>query len=148
MKERTFTDTALSIAIFAMPFVFVVTLFWVTREAPGLRTAHALVFYLALVAVGVAREVRADERLDEVELTAARFGARWGLLGGSAFMFFLILLPPVHPLLADIADALGRIEDRSMTGESRLFLLGGLTMFFSQEIFKSVLAATWKWSKR
>jgi hypothetical protein len=148
MKERMFTDTALNIALFAMPFVFVATLYWVTREAPGLRTAHAFIFYLSLWALAAAKEARAEERLDEVELTAARFGARWGLLGGFAFMFFLILLPPVHPLLADIADALGRIEDRSMTGESRLFLLGGLTVFFSQLILKSVLAAAWTWAKR
>jgi hypothetical protein len=148
MKERTFTDTALTVAIFAMPFVLVATLFWVTREAPGLRTAHTFVFYLSLFALVAAKEARADERLDEVELTAARFGARWGLLGGFAFMFFLTLLPPVHPLLADMADALGRVEDDTMTGESRLFFLGGLTMFFAQQIFRSVLAATWKWSKR
>lgn len=148
MKERTFTDTALNIAIFASPVVFVATLFWVTREAPGLRTAHFFVFYLVVVAVAAAREVRADARLDEVELTAARFGARWGLLGGSAFMFFLTFLPAVQPLLANLADALDRIEDRSMTGESRLFLLGGLTMFLSQEILRSGLAAMWMRSKR
>jgi hypothetical protein len=148
MKEKTYIDTALSFAIFAMPFVFVATLFWVTREAPGLRTAHTFVFYLSLWALVAVKEARADERLDEVELTAARFGARWGLLAGFTFMFFLTLLPPVHALLADMADTLGRIEDKTMTGESRLFLLGGITVFLLQEIFRSVLAATWKWSKR
>jgi hypothetical protein len=148
MKEKTFTDTALTIALLAMPFVFVATLFWVTREAPGLRTAHTFVFFLCLHALVTTKEARADEQLDEVELTAARFGARWGLLGGFSFMAFLTLLPPVHPLLADIADYLGRVEDRSMTGESRLFLLGGVTMYVSQLIFKSVLAATWTWAKQ
>lgn len=148
MKKRTFTDTALTVALLAMPVVFVVTLFWVAREAPGLRTAHTFVVYLCWHALWAVNEARADEQLDEVELTAARFGSRWGLLGGFSFTFFLTSLPTVHPLLADLADALGRMEDRTMTGESRLFLLGGLTMFVSQLFFKSVLAAAWKWSKR
>jgi hypothetical protein len=148
MKEKTFTDTALGISIIALAVAFVVTLFWVADRAPSLRTAHILLFIIATYGVSAAAQVRADRRLDEVELAAARFGARWGLVGGVAFMTVLTFLPPIHSLLAEIVAAFGRIEDDSMTGESRLFLLAIVSTFIAQETFRSVFAAAWRWSKR
>lgn len=148
MKEKTFTDTALGIAIVVLAIAFVLTLIWVADRAPWLRTAQILFFIIATYGVSAAAQMRADKRLDEVELAAARFGARWGLIGGVAFVTVLTFLPPVHSLLAEIAAAFGRIEDDSMTGESRLFLLGIVTTFIAQETFRSVFAAAWRWSKR
>ena len=148
MKEKTFTDTALGVAIVALFVAWVVTLFWVGGGAPWLRAAHILFFVIATYAVGAVAQVRADRRLDEVELAAARFGARWGLVGGVAFMTVLTFLPPIHSLLAEIAGVFSRIEDDSMTGESRLFLFGIVTTFIAQETFRSVFAAAWRWSKR
>jgi hypothetical protein len=63
-------------------------------------------------------------------------------------MTILTVLPPVHSLLAEIAGAFGRIEDDSMTLESRLFLLSIVTTFVAQEAFRSVFAGAWRWSKR
>jgi len=148
MREKNFTDTALSVAIVALAVAWVVTLFWVAGGGPWLRTAHILFFVIAIYGVSAAAQVRADRRLDEVELAAARFGARWGLVGGVAFMTVLTFLPPIHSLLAEIAGSLSRIEDRGMTGESRLFLLGIFTTFMAQETFRTVFTAAWKWSKR
>jgi hypothetical protein len=148
MKEKTFTDTALAVAPVVLFVTWVVTLFWVAGGEPWLRAAHILVFFVAAYGVGAAAQVRADRRLDEVELAAARFGARWGLVTGVAFMSALTFLPPIHSLLAEIAGALSRIEDRGMTGESRLFLLGIVTTFMAQETFRTAFTAAWKWSKR
>lgn len=75
MKEKTFTDTALNIALFALAVAWVVTLIWVADRAPWLRPAHALFFIIAVYSVGAVQQIRADRRLDEVELAAARFGA-------------------------------------------------------------------------
>jgi hypothetical protein len=148
MNEKTFTDTALAVAPVVLFVAWVVTLFWVGGGEPWLRAAHILVFFVAVSGVGAAAQVRADRRLDEVELAAARFGARWGLVTGVAFMSALTFLPPIHSLLAEIAGSLSRIEDRGMTGESRLFLLGIFTTFMAQETFRTVFTAAWKWSKR
>jgi hypothetical protein len=148
MKEKTFTDTALGIAPVALFVAWVVTLFWVADGGPWLRAVHILVFTIAIYGVGVAAQVRADRRLDEVELAAARFGARWGLVAGVAFITVLTFLPPIHSLLAEIAGAFSRLDDDSMTGESRLVLLGIVTTFIAQETFRSVFAAAWRWSKR
>jgi hypothetical protein len=148
MKTKTFTDTALAIAPVALFVAWVGTLYWVGGGGPWLRAAHILFFFIAAYGVGAAAQVRADRRLDEVELAAARFGARWGLVSGIAFVSMLTFLPPIHSLLAEIAGVFSRIEDNSMTLESRLFLLGIVTTFVAQETFRSVFAAAWRWSKR
>ena len=148
MQRKTFTDTAFAIAPVALFVAWVVTLFWVGDGRPWLRAAHTLIFFVALYGVGAVMQVRADRRLDEVDLAAARFGARWGLFVGVAFMTLLSFLPPIHSLLAEIAGVFGGLDDNSMTRESRLFLLGIVTTFVAQETFRSVFAAAWKWSKR
>jgi hypothetical protein len=135
-------------ANFALVAGWVATLYWAADWPPWLRTAHILAFVIATYGVSAAAQARADRRLDEVELAAARFGARWGLPGGVAFMTVLALLPPFQVVLAAIAGVFGRIEDDSMTGASRLFLLAIVTTFIAQETFRTVFAAAWKWSKR
>ena len=148
MKKKTFTDTALGIAPVPLFVAWVVAIFWVGDGRPWLRAVLALFFFVALYGVAVVAQVRADGRLDEVELAAARFGARWGLFVGFAFMTVLTLLPPIHSLLAEIAGVFGGLDDDAMTRESRLFLLAIATTFVVQETFRSVFAAAWKWSKR
>jgi hypothetical protein len=148
MKKKTLTDTALGIAPVALFAAWVATIFWVGDGRPWLRAVNALFFFFALYGVAAVAQVRADGRLDEVELAAARFGARWGLFVGVAFVTVLTFLPPIHSLLAEIADVFGGLDDDAMTRESRLFLLGVVTTFVAQETFRSVFAAAWKWSKR
>jgi hypothetical protein len=126
----------------------VATLYWVGGGGPWLRAAHTLLFFVALYGAAAAAQVRADARMDEVELAAARFGARWGLVAGVAFVTLLTFLPPIHSLLAELAGVFDRIRDEAMTGDSRLFLLGIVTTFVAQEIFRSVFTAAWRWSKR
>lgn len=148
MKTHTLTDAAIGVAPAALFVTWVVTLFWVADGGPWVRAAHILVFFVAAYGFGAVAQLRADSRLDEVELAAARFGARWGLVTGVAFVSLLTFLPPIQSLLGEIAVALGRIEDRGMTGYSRLFLLGIVTTFVAQEIFRSLFTIGWRWSKR
>jgi hypothetical protein len=148
MKTKTFADTALGIAPVALFVAWVVTLFWVGDGRPWLRAAHTGFFFVTLYGVAAVAQIRADGRLDEVELAAARFGARWGLFVGVAFMTLLSFLPPIHSLLAELAGVFGGLDDNSMTRESRLFLLGIATTFVAQETFRSVFTAAWRWSKR
>jgi hypothetical protein len=148
MKKKTFTDIALVFAPVVLFVAWVGTLFWVGDGRPWLRAAHTLVFFVALYGVVAIAQVRADGRLDEVELAAARFGARWGLFVGYAFMTLLTFLPPIHSLLAELAEVFGGLDDDSMTRESRLFLVAIGMTFVAQEALRSVFAAAWKWSKR
>src|SRR5687768_8411691 len=102
MKRKTLADTALGIAPVALVLAWVLTLYWVRGGGLWLRVAPTILFFVAIYGVSAVAHVRADARLDEVELAAARFGARWGLVSGIAFMSLLSLLPPVHSLLAEI----------------------------------------------
>jgi hypothetical protein len=148
MKGRTLADTAINIAGLALLLAFVPTLIWVATRAPDLKAAHILVFVLAGWGVSVAHAVRADGRLDEVELAGARFGARWGLPGGFAVVSLLSILPVAQPLLVNFGAALARVEADNMTGESRLFLFGALATFAAQEALRSIFTKVWNWSKR
>ncbi len=148
MKKKTVLDTVLAITPVVLFLAWVGTLFWVGGAGPWVRAVHILIFFVAMYGVGVVIQVRADRRLDEVELAAARFGARWGVVGGVALMTILTFLPPVHSLLAALASVFGGIEDESMTRESRLVLFAILATSVAQEIFRSLFTAAWKWSKR
>jgi hypothetical protein len=148
MKQKTAVDTALGLAMAALIVGWVVSLIWAAQQPDWLRSAHTLIFIIVVSAVGAAMQVRADGRLDEVELAAARFGARWGLVAGVAFMNVLIFLPPFQSLLTESADAFRRFNGYPRAVEGRMFLLGMVSTFVAQEAFRSLLAVGWKWSKR
>jgi formate hydrogenlyase subunit 3/multisubunit Na+/H+ antiporter MnhD subunit len=93
-------------------------------------------------------QVRAERRLDEVELAAARFGGRWGLVAGVVFVIALIYLPPIQLLLVELGAVLGRKSGYPRAVEPRLFMFGVVCTFLAQDIFRFILAAAWKWSKR
>lgn len=148
MKEKTAADTALQLAMAVLVVGWIVSMVWVIRQPDWLRAAQAIFFLMATWAVGAAMNARADQRLDEVELAAARFGARWGLVAGVAFMSLLIFLPPFQDLLTEFAGTLRGFNGYPRAVEGRIFLLGIVSTFVAQEAFRSLLSAGWKWSKR
>jgi hypothetical protein len=148
MNQKTATDTALGAAGPVLTVGWVVSLVWVAEQPDWVRSAQTLFFLIAIWGVGAAAQARADGRLDEVELAAARFGARWGLVAGVAFMSVLIFLPPFQSLLTDSADVFRRFNGYPRAVEGRMFLFGMVSTFVAQEAFRSLLAAGWKWSKR
>lgn len=148
MKQKTAADTALGFVIAVLVVGWVVSMMWVARQPDWLRSAHALIFLIAVWAVSAIMQARADGRLDEVELAAARFGARWGLVAGVAVISVLTFVPPFQSLLMEFADAFDRTEGYPRAVKARMFLLGIASTFVAQEAFRSLLAAGWKWSKR
>ena len=149
MKQKTGVDTALSLATALLLVGWIVSMVWVVRQSDWLRSAHSLFFVIVVSAVGAIAHARADGRLDEVELAAARFGARWGLVFGVAVMNVLILSPPFQSLLVEFAGALSGFPNGFPRAvEGRMFLLGVVSTFVAQEASRSVLTAGWKWSKR
>ena len=148
MKEKTATDTALGFAGAVLTVGWIVSMVWTAKQPDWVRSALTLFFLIAISAAGATAQARADGRLDEVELAAVRFGARWGLVAGVTFMTVLIALPPFHSLLTEIAGALDRTNGFPRAVEGRMFLLGIVSTFVAQEAFRVLLAAGWKWSKR
>jgi hypothetical protein len=148
MRQKTAADTALGLAMAVLVIGWLVSLIWTAPQPDWLRSAHSILFIIATSAVGATMHVRADGRLDEVELAAARFGSRWGLVAGVTFMNLLIFLPPFQSLLTQFAGTLGGFNGFPRAVEGRMFLLGMVSTFVAQEAFRSLLAAGWKWSKR
>ena len=148
MKQKSAVDTALKFAMSVVVVGWFASAVWAVRQPDWLRSAQAIFFLIAASAVSAIMHARADGRLDEVELAAARFGARWGLVAGVAFMNFLIFLPPFQSLLTEFAGTLSGFNGFPRAVEGRIFLLGIVSTFLAQEVFRSLLAAGWKWSKR
>ena len=148
MKQKTAADTALGFAAAVLTVGWVVSFVWVAQQPDWVRAAVTLVFLIAVSVAGAIAQARADGRLDEVELAAVRFGSRWGLVAGVAFMNVLIVLPPFHSLLTDFAGVLEGTNGFPRAVEGRMFLLGVVSTFFAQEAFRVLLAAGWRWSKR
>jgi hypothetical protein len=148
MKQKTTADTALGFAMPVLVVGYVVSLVWVAQQPDWLRSVHILFFVIAMYGASALAQVRAERRLDEVELAAARFGARWGLVAGVAFVVVLSLTSPVQSLLTQTADAFDRAQGNNMAVEARMFLLGVVSTMVSQEAFRSVLTTAWKWSKQ
>ena len=149
MKRKTATDTALAFAGALLTLGWIVSIVLVAGQPNWVRAGVTLLFLIAISAAGATAQARADGRLDEVELAAVRFGARWGLVAGVAFMNVLIVLPPFHSLLTAIAGVLEGFDGGFPRAvEGRMFLLGIVSTFVAQEAFRSLLAAGWKWSKR
>jgi len=149
MKQKTAADTALRFAIAALLIGWVVSMVWLAGQPDWVGSAATLFFLIAMWAVGAIIQARDDRRLDEVELAAVRFGARWGLVAGVAFMNALVFLPPFHSLLTEIAGFLDRTDGGFPRAvEGRMFLLGIVSTFVAQEACRALLVAGWKWSKR
>jgi hypothetical protein len=148
MKQRTAVDTALALAMAVLGVGWIVSLVWIAGQPDWVRSVQSVFFLITVWAVSATQQVRADGRLDEMELTAARFGARWGLVAGVAFISALTYLPPFQSLLLESAAAFGQANGYPRAVEARMFLLGIVSTFVAQEAFRSLLAAGWKWSKR
>ena len=148
MRERTFTDIAIGIANVALFIAFIAMLIWVGDKPYWLASTLVVLFLIASWALATTAQVRAESRLDEVELAASRFGARWGLVAGVVFLLVLSFLPPIQLLLGEIAGAIGSTSGYPRAVEPRMFMFGVVCTFFAQEIFRFVFAAAWKWSKR
>jgi hypothetical protein len=148
-KEKTAVDTALACAGTLLTVGWIGSMVLTQRQPDWVRAAVTLFFLIAISAAGATAQARADARLDEVELAAVRFGARWGLVAGVAFMNVLIVLPAFHSLLTAFAGVLEGFDGGFPRAvEGRMFVLGIVSTFVAQEAFRAVLAAGWKMAKR
>src|SRR5688572_23005538 len=121
MKQKTAGDTALGFAGALLIAGWIGSMVWTQNQPDWVRSGVTLFFLIAITAAGASAQARADGRLDEVELAAARFGSRWGLVAGVAFMNMLIVLPPFHLLLTDFAAVLEGFNGFPRAVEGRMF---------------------------
>lgn len=140
MKKRSWLDTAL---VLFMPAAFILALaaLWWTRELS--RNVHAVIFmgfFIAMMAAGTWADVRREQRKDEIQIAAIRFGARWSsvpvaLLAGAAGA-----LPQFQELLVGLARTLEKPAQS-------MFVLGVFAAFVVQMLATNLFRAAWLHSK-
>jgi hypothetical protein len=86
--------------------------------------------------------------MDEVELAAIRFGAQWGLITGTAVIVALWYMPPFQSLLVQFASSLDSPGGSQAPLPARMFLVGVVGLFVTQELARVAITAGWKWSMR
>jgi hypothetical protein len=110
----------------------------------------ALLFTLMLMATlfGWWREMEKERELDELELAAASFGARWGVGVLAISALLLLFVTPLQDAIVLFAESYEDNEGRPLPAPVGVFIMGFLLAVFLQQIAKSALGAMWKWTKR
>lgn len=103
---------------------------------------------LTATVIGWWREARKERQLDEVELAAASFGARWSMAAVGAIVLLLLFVPPLHDAIVWFAQAYEANEDRPLPAPVGVFVFGFVLAMFVQLAAKSALGAAWIWTKR
>lgn len=116
--------------------------------SPPVYTALLVGLLLAATALGLWREARKEQQLDELELASASFGARWSpaVLGTVAIL--LLFVTPLQDAIVWFDQAYEDNEGRPLPAPAGVFLFGFVCAYFLQLTAKSALGAIWKWTKR
>ena len=142
--SRVLLDVGLVISLVAMFAVLV------NKQSFSQPVHSALLFALMLAATVLAwwREARKEERLDELELAGASFGARWSaaVLGGVVLL--LLFVTPLQDAIVWFEEAYRNNEGRPLPAPVGVFVFGFVFAMLLQLSAKSVLGAAWMWTKR
>jgi len=145
-KKSTLLDIALVLFAPAAIVLMLTALWWTQELSPTVHTAIFLGFFLAVMAAGIWADVRREQRQDEIQVAAIRFGYRWNSTA-VALLIVASLLPPFQELIVEMARA---FEDR---GSNRpppavsMFMSGVAAAVLLQLLAASLLRAAWLHSK-
>jgi hypothetical protein len=148
MQKKTFTDTALNLAVAGLLASFIVSLWWVLRLPEWQQASVILLFTAVMFGLGAVKQARRERRIDEVELAALRFGSQWGLYAGIAVLCLAFFLPPFQSFLVGVDAWFENSGSGDMPIPARMFLLGIVSTFVVQEAARVLITAGWKWSKQ
>jgi len=116
--------------------------------AAGIYNALLFGLMLAATVLGWWREARKETQLDELELAAASFGARWSVAVLGAVALLLLFVTPVHDAIVSFAQAYEDNEGRPLPAPVGVFIVGFVLAMVLQLTAKSALGAAWMLSKR
>jgi hypothetical protein len=148
VQKKTFTDTALTLALGGLFVSFVVSLAWVLRLPEWQQASVILSFAAVTFGLSAVKQARLERRIDEVELAALRFGSRWGFYAGIAVLSLVFFLPPFQSFLIGVEAWFENSGSGHLPIPARMFLLGIVSTFVVQETARALITAGWKWSKR
>ena len=110
------------------------------------RLLHALA--LAVTVIGVIREAKKEEQLDEVELASASFGARWAVVAVTLLAVLMTFVQPLQSAIVHFSILATSGEGAAIPAPAKVFVLGLVTALAIQLTAKAALSSWWKWSKR
>lgn len=129
------------VALFAAMFAVMVN-----KRAfdPPFYTAVLFTLMAAGLVLGWLYEARRERQLDELELAAASFGARWSAGALATTLVLLLFVAPLQDGIVHIADNF----EGEVPPPVGIFILGFVLAVFIQLGAKSVIGAVWMWTKR
>ena len=145
-KKSSSLDIALVLFMPAAIVLMLFVLWWAQELSRAVHIAIMLGFFTLVAAAGLWADVRREQRQDEIQIAAIRFGHRWSSVG----IFLLIaasFLPPFQGLIVELARAFEARADTTPPPAVSLFVLGLAAAQLFQQLAASVLRAGWLHAK-
>jgi hypothetical protein len=145
-KKSSSLDIALVLFMPAAIILMLYALWWTQELSRTVHIAIMLGFFTAVAAAGLWADVRREQRQDEIQIAAIRFGHRWSSVG----IFVLIaasFLPPFHGLIVDLAGMFEERADSYPPPAVSVFVFGLAAAQLIQQLAASMLRAAWLQAK-
>jgi hypothetical protein len=145
-KKSSNLDMALNLFIPAAIIMMLTALWWTQELSRNVHTAIFVGFFLAVMAAGTWSDVRREQRKDEIEVAAIRFGHRW-----SSLPVHLLIMATFVPSFQDLIIDIDRmLETRASTRPPpavSVFMFGVAISFVLQQAAARLLRTAWLHSK-
>ena len=141
-KKSSVLDIALVVFMPAAIILMLYAMWWTHTMSRTVHISILLGFFTAVTAAGLWADVRREQRKDEIQIAAIRFGYRWSSVG----IFLLIaasFLPPFHRLIVDLAGWFEARADSYPAPAVSVFVLGVAAAQLIQQLAASMLRAGW-----
>jgi hypothetical protein len=121
---------------------------WFAKRLSDDGQTIGLVALLAFfVLIAIVENVRRDRRLDEMELAASRFGARWALVA-SSILLCIPFMPAVQSLIVALEMELTGSGNEQLPTAVKIFVIGMVCSIVVQQLTAKALSAIWTLAKR
>ena len=140
--KRTVAQIAFVVVVVLL---LTVVLVWTWDMPDTTRSLIVIPLVLAVIAFGIFMEAR-DQHLDEMEIAARGFAARWSTVAGLLLLLFASFFEPFRSWLNDMYPLLPRHDHAE--GPEQMFVLGVLSAGIVRGLGATLLRAAWLHAKR
>ena len=139
------TTAHIALAVVALP-LFVAVLVWTWEMSDMARGLILLGIGLNVGVIGTFFDARAQQNLDEMEIAARGFAARWSIMAIFLLVLFASVFEPFRSWLNEIYPLLPRHAHAE--GPEQMFVLGVLAALVVRGLGAMLLRAAWMHAKR
>ena len=142
------SSSLLDLGLIAALTMFAVVIVNADSLVPALAGLLLFVLTVAITWIGARREAAKVTRLDEMELAAASFGARWGIAAVIFIALLVTFFAPLQDGIVAIVDVPNVRENPPVPLPAVVFAAGLVTAMLIQLSAAFVIARVWTWTKR